>query len=151
MGYLREAGGVRTTDGKLHELDVLVLATGFHVDAFVRPMAIRGLDGVMLDDVWKDRPSAYMSIGVQGFPNFFMINGPNSPVGNFSLIRTAEMQFEYLMKLVDHVAAAKQTVWATGCRSWYLADRGIPFLWPFSFTRFTQEMEKSRFEDYAIG
>ncbi len=168
-----EAGGVRTTDGKLHEFDVIVLATGFHVDAFVRPMSIRGLDDVMLDDVWKDRPSAYMSVGVPGFPNFFMLNGPNSPVGNFSLIRTAEMQFAYLMKLVDHVEdnarvyavaspeaahrfeeerveAAKDTVWATGCRSWYLDDRGIPFLWPFPFARFTEEMEKPRFEDYSI-
>jgi cation diffusion facilitator CzcD-associated flavoprotein CzcO len=169
-----EAGGVRTADGRLHELDVLVCATGFHVDAFVRPMSIRGLDGVTLDEVWKDRPSAYMSVGIPGFPNFFMINGPNSPVGNFSLIRTAEMQFDYLMKLVDRVQqgghvhavprpeaaerfeeerveAAKHTVWATGCRSWYLDDRGIPFLWPFPFSRFTEEMEKPRFEDYSIG
>lgn len=169
-----EAGGVRTEDGQLHEFDVIVCATGFHVDAFVRPMAIRGQDGVMLDDVWKDRPSAYMSVGVPGFPNFFMLNGPNSPVGNFSLIRTAEMQFDYLMKLVEHVGetgrsfavpsasaatrfeqerveAAKQTVWATGCRSWYLDDRGIPFLWPFPFTRFSEEMEKPRFEDYSLG
>ena len=169
-----EAGGVRTSDGRLHELDVLVCATGFNVDAFVRPMAIRGQDGVLLDEVWADRPSAYMSVGVPGFPNFFMINGPNSPVGNFSLIRTAEMQFGYLMKLVDHVGdrglgfvmpsadaarrfeeerveAAKNTVWATGCRSWYLDDRGIPFLWPFPFDRFTEEMEKPRFEDFTTG
>jgi cation diffusion facilitator CzcD-associated flavoprotein CzcO len=169
-----EAGGVRTQDGTLHALDVIVCATGFHVDAFVRPMTVRGLDGVLLDDVWADRPSAYMSVGVPGFPNFFMINGPNSPVGNFSLIRTAEMQFAYLMQLVDHVAeegetyavpsleaaqrfederveAAAGTVWATGCRSWYLDDRGIPFVWPFPFSRFTDEMEKPRFEDYAKG
>ncbi|MCP4903702.1 MAG: NAD(P)/FAD-dependent oxidoreductase, partial [bacterium] len=169
-----EAGGVRTADGRLHEFDVLVAATGFHVDAFVRPMAVRGLDGVTLDEIWKERPSAYMSMGIPGFPNFFMINGPNSPVGNFSLIRTAEMQFAYLMMLVDHVKegghshatpsseaavrfederteAAKNTVWATGCRSWYLDDRGIPFVWPFPFERFTQEMEKPRFEDYTIG
>lgn len=168
-----EPGGIRTTDGTLHELELLVYATGFHVDAFVRPMAIQGKDGLLLDDVWKDRPSAYMSVGIPGFPNFFMINGPNSPVGNFSLIRTAEMQFAYLMKLVDHIAqgegkymmpnhdaaerfeaerveAAKHTVWATGCRSWYLDDRGIPFLWPFPFTRFTEEMEKPRFEDYDV-
>jgi cation diffusion facilitator CzcD-associated flavoprotein CzcO len=169
-----EARGIRTADGELHELDVIVLATGFHVDAFVRPMAIRGMDGLSLDEVWKDRPSAYMSVGVPGFPNFFMINGPNSPVGNFSLIRTAEMQFDYLMKLVEHVReggrpyvmpndeaagrfeeerveAAKHTVWATGCRSWYLDDRGIPFLWPFPFTRFTEEMENPRFADYDTG
>lgn len=140
-----EPGGVRTEDGRLHELDVLVLATGFHVDRFMRPMTIRGLDGVLLDDVWKDRPSAYMAVAVPGFPNFFMLNGPNSPVGNFSLIQTAELQFDYVMQLVDRVrggempyatpkpeaalrfeeervAAAKNTVWATGCRSWYLDD-----------------------------
>ena len=169
-----EAGGVRTEDGKLHELDVIVLATGFHVDAFVRPMKVQGLDGILLDDVWAERPSAYMSVGIPGFPNFFMVNGPNSPVGNFSLIRTAEMQFAYLMKLMEHVEeageryatpseeaserfenerveAAAGTVWATGCRSWYLDDRGIPFVWPFSFTRFTEEMEKPRFEDYTLG
>jgi cation diffusion facilitator CzcD-associated flavoprotein CzcO len=169
-----EAGGVRTTDGRLHELDVLVCATGFKVDAFVRPMKVRGLDGVLLDDVWKDRPSAYLSVTVPGFPNFFMLNGPNSPVGNFSLIRTAEMECDYLMKLVGHVQetgqqwacpsreaaerfehereeAAKNTVWATGCRSWYLDDRGIPFVWPFPFGRFTNEMAKPRVEDYTIG
>ena len=169
-----EPGGVRTADGRLHELDVLVFATGFHVDAFVRPMSVRGLDGVALDEVWKERPSAYMSVAVPGFPNFFMLNGPNSPVGNFSLIRTAEMQFAHLMRLVDHlqekegrylvpsvdaarrfeserVEAARSTVWATGCRSWYLDDRGIPFLWPFPFSRFTEEMENPRYGDYAIG
>ena len=166
-----EPEGVRAADGRLHELDVLVFATGFHVDAFVRPMTIRGLDGVLLDEVWKERPSAYMSVAVPGFPNFFMLNGPNSPVGNFSLIRTAEMQFAYLMRLVEHLAgesrrhavptadaaarfeeerveAAKNTVWATGCRSWYLDDRGIPFVWPFPFSRFTDEMEKPRYGDY---
>ena len=67
------------TEGELHELDVLVLATGFHVDAFMRPMNIRGRNGVDLDEVWKDWPSAYLSIAVPEFPNFFMLNGPNSP------------------------------------------------------------------------
>jgi cation diffusion facilitator CzcD-associated flavoprotein CzcO len=137
-------------------------------------MTVRGQGGVLLDDVWAERPSAYMSMAVPGFPNFFMINGPNSPVGNFSLIRTAEMQFAYLMKAVDHVTrasqtyivptseaasrfederveAAKGTVWATGCRSWYLDDRGIPFVWPFPFSRFIDEMEKPRFGDYTTG
>jgi cation diffusion facilitator CzcD-associated flavoprotein CzcO len=167
-----EPKGVRTSDGRLHELDVLVLATGFHVDRFVRPMTIKGSEGVLLDDVWKQRPSAYLAVGVPGFPNFFMLNGPNSPVGNFSLIMTAELQFEYLMQLVEHVRsgdldfampsseaaarfeeerveAAKHTVWATGCNSWYLDDRGIPFAWPFPFTRFRAEMSKPRLEDYA--
>ncbi len=166
-----ESGGVRTADGVLHEVDIVVLATGFHVDSFMRPMDIHGVDGVLLDDVWKERPSAYLALGIHGFPNFFMLNGPNSPVGNFSLIATAELQFSYIMQLVEmwrsgqadfvhpadeaaarfeaeRVEAAKKTVWATGCRSWYLDDRGIPFAWPFPFDRFKAEMAEPKLGDY---
>ena len=71
---------------------MLVLATGFRVDSFVRPMDIVGRDGVGLDGVWRDGPFAYLAIGVPGFPNLFMLNGPNGPVGNFSLIEVAELQ-----------------------------------------------------------
>lgn len=162
-----EPGGVRTTDGALHEVDVIVLATGYHVDAFMRPMQIAGMDGRMLDDAWAERPSAYLAVAVPDFPNFFMLNGPNSPVGNFSLIQTAEYQIGYIMQLVDvvragqrewimptaaaaeafeteRVEAAQKTVWATGCRSWYLDDRGIPFAWPFPFQRFRDEMAEPK-------
>ena len=166
-----EPTGVRTVDGRLHEVDILVLATGFHVDAFMRPMTIKGRDGILLDDVWAEWPTAYMAVGVPEFPNFFMLNGPNSPVGNFSLIQTAELQFAYIMSLVDEVhggrlryaaptaeaaarfeeeriEAAKSTVWATGCRSWYLDANGIPFAWPFPFERFRREMAEPRLGDY---
>ncbi len=169
-----EPTGVRTEDGELREVDVLVLATGFKVDAFMRPMTIAGIDGVLLDEAWADRPSAYMAVAVPGFPNFFMLNGPNSPVGNFSLIQTAEMQFEYVMDMVERVRdgqmplamvteeaaarfederteAAGDTVWATGCRSWYLDDRGIPFAWPFPFDRFRREMAEPRLGDYVTA
>ena len=76
-----EPGGIRTADGRLHELDVLVLATGFKVDAFVRPIRVIGRGGLDLDDVWAKRPEAYLAISVPEFPNFFMLNGPNGPVG----------------------------------------------------------------------
>ena len=165
-----EKNGVRAGE-ELHEIDVLVLATGFHVDAFMRPMNITGRNGIVLDEVWKDWPSAYLSIAVPDFPNFFMLNGPNSPVGNFSLIQTAEMQFDYVLKVVDHVnqgdldvavisqeayqrfdaeryEAAKGTVWATGCNSWYLDNNGVPFAWPFPFSRFRAEMEAPKLEYY---
>ena len=84
---------MRTRDGRLHELDVLVLATGFKADAFMRPMEIVGRDGVTLEEAWTPRPEAYLSISIPDFPNFFMLNGPNGPVGNFSLIEVAEIQF----------------------------------------------------------
>jgi cation diffusion facilitator CzcD-associated flavoprotein CzcO len=158
-----EAKGVRTKDGVLHELDVLVLATGFHADAFMRPMKVTGRDGLTLDEAWAARPEAYLSISIPGFPNFFMLNGPNGPVGNFSLIEVAELQFAYVMQLIDRlrsggcreisasteateafeaarVEAAQKTVWVTGCMSWYLDDRGVPATWPWPFDRFRAEM-----------
>jgi cation diffusion facilitator CzcD-associated flavoprotein CzcO len=168
-----EAGGVRTRDGRLHELDVLVLATGFKADAFMRPMGVIGRDGETLSRVWADRPTAYLSVSIPGFPNFFMLNGPNGPVGNFSLIEVAELQFGYIMQLVerlrsgecreisatriatnDHEAArteaAKKTIWSTGCRSWYLDDRGIPAVWPWPFDQFRAEMRAPKPDAYEV-
>ena len=95
-----EPAGVRTGDGRLHALDVLVLATGFRVDRFMRPMRVHGRGGVSLDEVWRDAPGAYMAISLPDFPNLFMLNGPNSPVGNFSLIEVAELQLGYILRLV---------------------------------------------------
>jgi cation diffusion facilitator CzcD-associated flavoprotein CzcO len=168
-----EPTGVRTADGRLHELDVLVLATGFHADAFVRPMSVVGRGGIDLGHLWADRPGAYLSISVPGFPNFFMVNGPNGPVGNFSLVEVAELQLGYIMQLVerlvaggtseisatseamerleeDRTEAARNTIWATGCRSWYLDDRGIPAVWPWPFSRFRAEMAEPQWEAYEL-
>ena len=169
-----EEKGVRTADGRLHELDVLVLATGFHVDAFVRPMNVIGQDGLALDELWAERPSAYLSVTLPGFPNFFFLNGPGSPVGNFSLILTAEWECQYMLRLVEElnqaghrwacpsedaatrfeaerVEAGKDTIWTTGCNSWYLDDRGVPILWTFPFERFREEMAGPKMQDYAVG
>lgn len=166
-----EAQGVRTVDGNLHELDVLVLATGFQVDRFMRPIKVVGRDGVSLDEVWEQRPSAYLSVSIPDFPNLFMLNGPNGPVGNFSLIDVAEIQLGYIMQLMDcvldgecaeisasqdaaehfetaRVEAAKNTVWVTGCRSWYLDDRGVPAAWPWTMAHFRDCMAHPDLADF---
>jgi cation diffusion facilitator CzcD-associated flavoprotein CzcO len=157
-----EPEGVRTADGVLRELDVLVLATGFKTDAFLRPTTVVGRDGVTLEEAWKDRPVAYLSISIPDFPNLFLLNGPNGPVGNFSLIEVAELQLGYVMQLVEHLRnggsevsatheatdafeearfeASRNTIWSTGCRSWYLDDRGVPAVWPWRFVKYREEM-----------
>ncbi len=158
-----EPAGVRTRDEGLHELDVLVLATGFRTDRFVRPTEVIGRNGRRLAHVWRDRPTAYLSVAVPGFPNLFMLNGPSSPVGNFSLIEVAEIQMKYILQLVEllhregcreispredaaanfeeaRVAATKNTIWTTGCKSWYLDDRGVPASWPWTLDRFRADM-----------
>jgi len=100
-----------------------------------------------------------------------MLNGPNGPVGNFSLIEVAELQLAYILQLVEllragrcrevsataeaterfdvaRTEAAKKTVWTTGCRSWYLDARGIPASWPWTFDRFREEMSRPRLDAY---
>jgi cation diffusion facilitator CzcD-associated flavoprotein CzcO len=166
-----EPAGVRTQGGVLHELDVLVLATGFRVDAFTRPMQILGRGGIDLDEVWRHGPAAYMALSVPQFPNLFLLNGPNSPVGNFSLIEVAELQLGHVLQLVERIRAgecreicatgeamerfqnerrqaAENTIWNSGCRSWYLDAEGLPTAWPWSFDRFREAMANPRFEDY---
>jgi cation diffusion facilitator CzcD-associated flavoprotein CzcO len=166
-----EPRGVRTEDGELHELDVLVLATGFHADSFIRPTVVLGRNGVDLDDVWEQHPVAYLSISIPEFPNFFMINGPNGPVGNFSLIQIAEAQVAYILQLLEQIRigncreisasaaatvafekkrseAAKKSIWATGCKSWYLDKHGIPASWPWTPSRFFEEMNRPKLEFY---
>ena len=166
-----ERRGIRTDSGRLHELDVIVLATGFEVDRFMRPTVINGLDGRTLEEAWADGPTAFLSVSIPEFPNLFMLNGPNGPVGNFSLIQVAELQMDYILQLVhrlqaglsteihateaamhEHEArrieAAQATVWVTGCNSWYLDARGVPAAWPWPFRRFREVMAKPDLDAY---
>ena len=147
--------GVVTADGATHEVDVLVLATGFDARAYVRPMRVFGRRGVSLDERWEAGPHAYHTVAVPDFPNMFMIMGPHSPIGNHSLIAVAEEQANYVMSWIDTLRhedvaavvptdratrdfndsireALPRTVWSTGCRSWYLGPDGLPELWPWS-------------------
>jgi cation diffusion facilitator CzcD-associated flavoprotein CzcO len=169
-----EPAGVRTNDGVLHELDVLVVATGFFADSFIRPAVVRGRGGVDLDHVWADHPVAYLSVAIPGFPNFFMLNGPNGPVGNFSLILIAEAQVAYILQRLAQIraghcraisvtptasanfeqlryAAAKKSIWSTGCKSWYLDKNGVPASWPWTPDRFFEEMTEPKLEAYELA
>ena len=168
-----EARGVRTKDGVLHELDVLVLATGFDGHRFMRDIDVTGLDGLHLNEVWEQSLAAYRCVGVPKFPNFFMLIGPNSPIGNFSLILIAEMQVNYILQLIEHIRkrecralaprseatrafnaavreAMKQTVWVSGCRSWYLDKNGTPVTWPWSFERFQEDMREPNLDEFEL-
>ncbi len=168
-----EAKGVRTRDGLLHELDLLVLATGFNAHQFMRPMNVVGRAGVGLNDAWAARPTAYMAISIPDFPNLFMLNGPTGPVGNFSLIEIAEQQWTYIAMLIDviasgcarevsashtamaayeraRIAAAKTTIFGSGCRSWYLDAQGVPLTWPWSRDRFAEEMAAPKLENFDL-
>lgn len=168
-----EPDGVRMRDGTFHPIDVLVLATGFQVDRFVRPMKFYGENGLDLDDYWNEGPRAYYAVTIPHFPNLVTLNGPTGPVGNFSLIEIAERQWRYLDQLVDRVRSgeiasfapteealidyearrterAKGTVFASGCSSWYLDKNGVPQVWPWNWDYFVDVMSAPRIEDYEL-
>jgi cation diffusion facilitator CzcD-associated flavoprotein CzcO len=167
-----EARGVVTKDGTLHELDVLVLATGFDAHAWGIDNVV-GEDGLSLKEAWARGTRTYRSIAVPGFPNFFMLIGPNSPIGNLSLIDVAEVQTEYIMRCIrmlrrgrakalaprreaterfhaSVLEAMKDTVWVTGCNSWYLDADGVPNTWPWTAKRFHKDMRRPDLSDFEL-
>lgn len=146
--------GIRTADGTHRDLDIIVLATGFHAHNYMRPMRLIGRDGITIDDAWATGPRAYRITAIPGFPNLFTVLGPNSPTGSISLqfsaeltaryiaqwiarfrdgtLRTVEVTEEATAQFSDGVRAAMApTVWNTGCNSWYLTEDGAVDLWPY--------------------
>ena len=96
-------------DGSLRELDVLVYATGFDPHAYMRPMKVTGVDGVTIDQVWKDRVYSYGGIALPEFPNMFMLYGPFSPVNNVPVPLGLDQEIGFIMKLID-IARRKRVV-----------------------------------------
>jgi cyclohexanone monooxygenase len=169
-----EPEGVRTDDGKLHEMDVLVLATGFNAAAFILPTKVTGENGADLEQRWHGSPRAHRAVAVPGFPNFWMLEGPTGPVGNLSLITISEHQVDYMISMLDKMKAEGlgaicarqsacdtyneamgeaigQTTWASGgCSSWYFDESGKPNLYPWLPTRYLKEMRNPVFGEYHL-
>jgi cation diffusion facilitator CzcD-associated flavoprotein CzcO len=167
-----EPRGVVTEDGQLHELDVLVLATGFRAHDWGIDDVV-GVDGLSLKDAWERGPRTYRSVTMPGFPNFFMLVGPNSPIGNISIIDVSETQTRYILDCIQRLdrehgkalvpkrqaaeafqkdlrEAMKGTIWVTGCKSWYLDPDGVPTLWPWSASHFHEVMRRPDFSDFDL-
>jgi cation diffusion facilitator CzcD-associated flavoprotein CzcO len=146
--------GVTLADGTELVLDAIVLGTGFKVSDPLNGMVVRGTGGVDLDDFWDERPSAHLGITVPGFPNHFMLLGPNSALGHNSVVLQIESQIQYVRQAVAQLRTNdvvsidvtteahdkfvrtvdgknKGNAWSSGCSSWYLNDRGENFsVWP---------------------
>lgn len=165
--------GVETADGVLHELDVLILATGFEAHNYMRPMDVRGEDGLTLDEAWADGPHGYRTVSLTGFPNLFMLMGPHSPLNTISIHESAEMQAAYVMQMLDVLAAddvvsvaptaaatarwldyiragMPGTVWASGCNSWYLGAGDTPVLWPYDRRAWQAILRRPELADYDV-
>ncbi|KAK5175696.1 uncharacterized protein LTR77_000835 [Saxophila tyrrhenica] len=174
-----EEKGVVTEDGALHEIDVLVCATGFYAST-APPFPVKGLGGETLDNHWSERATNYLSLATDGFPNYMMMLGPNGAIGEGSLTMMIESTGDYITKAVrkiqkenirsmvvkpDRVKDFLQycdtyfqgTVYSEECRSWYKKNgRGVSAgivtgLWPGSTLHCIEALRSPRWEDYEYA
>lgn len=140
-------GGVVTADGVTRPADVIVYGTGFKAVELLTPMQVTGRGGERLQEAWRDGAQAYLGITVSGFPNFFMLYGPNTNLGGNSIIYMLEGQIGYVLSAVQALEAqrlawldvrpevqesfnswvqkaSRTSVWETGCHSWYTTATG---------------------------
>ena len=107
-----EAAGVRTADGRLHEADVILWGTGFAAADFLATIDVTGTDGRSLQDVWHDGARAHLGICVPGFPNLFLMYGPNTNLGGSSIIGMLEAQACYVVSAARALASGRATALA---------------------------------------
>jgi cation diffusion facilitator CzcD-associated flavoprotein CzcO len=152
--------GVLLEDGSERPADVLVLATGFKTHGFVAPMEIIGSGGRTLAEEWQQVPRAYLGMSVPGFPNMFLLYGPNTNGGTGSVIYTIEAGVSHVIAALGELeqrharrievtrrtaeafdrelrAALAGTVWHTGCTNWYVDEDGNdPNQWPWLWSTY---------------
>lgn len=164
--------GVRTADGRLHEVDVIIYGTGFKATEFLAPMTITGRGGRDLHAEWAEGARAHLGMAVPGFPNMFLIYGPNTNLGSSSIILMMEQQAGYIRQLTEELArrgmgrafevrrdveeaydAAVQSrlengVWTT-CDSWYRTESGrVTTNWPGLVHEYQHRTHVAAIEDY---
>ncbi len=166
-------GGIRTQSGGERPADAIVLATGFATHGFVAPMEITGAAGRRLDEEWGEAPRAYLGLSVPGFPNLFLLYGPNTNGGSGSVVNTIECGVNHVIAALGELdradarrievrrqaaeafdrelrTALAGTVWHSGCTNWYVDENGHdPNQWPWTwgvYRRRTGSIEPGTYE-----
>jgi len=175
IAEIRERSVV-TQDSVERPVDVLIYGTGFHVTEQFIGMKLFGRGGLEIHDAWRNGLSAYLGVSVSGFPNFFILLGPNTGLGHNSVVLMIEAQVRYVIKclrlmrernigamevraesqqhfaanLRDHMA---RTVWQSGgCRSWYQDTHTgeNTALWPGSVIDYMRKMRSVAASEYVL-
>lgn len=166
--------GIVTRSGEEHELDAIIFGTGFRVTELLTHMTIRGLGGVDINEAWRDRVEAYLGTMVTGFPNLYLLMGPNTGLGHNSMVFMIESQVHYALSYMRgiekegaryaNVRPRKQStyneriqrrlarsVWASGCSSWYLDETGQnSTVWPGFTFEFWLRTRRAKMADYEL-
>ncbi|KAF2120817.1 hypothetical protein BDV96DRAFT_565582 [Lophiotrema nucula] len=167
--------GITTKDGKHHEFDVIVCATGFDV-THRPPFPVVGLNSTDLAEYWKGEPFSYLSLACPNFPNLFFFSGPNAPVGHGSLMAALSWSANYIGQWIQKISTEdikyvvptaeateefntygdeimERFVWAGGCRSWYKNNRvdgRVTAIWQGSAIGYKEVVDAIRPEDFKI-
>ena len=164
------ANAVVDAHGQAREVDAIIFATGFDVEHAVASLNLQGRNGQTLAGVAQGGLEAYKGVALPGFPNFFMIAGPNTGLGHNSMIYMIESAVEYVLQAVQLLRQTptlevksqvshtynqqiqyrlQGTVWNSGCKSWYLSASGKNYtLWPgftFEYRRITRQFDRDAY------
>ncbi len=167
-----EPRGIRCKNGSLHEADIVVFATGFDIDGHMRSIDVYGSNGQSLANTWVEGPEGYCGSCVAGFPNYWMVTGPNTGVGTTSVVFMIEQSVEFITRMIktagiNNLVAVKQSaqdefnkgiyaaldesVWATGCDSYYITETGkITTLYPHNAAAFRKQMHQAGLKDFDV-
>lgn len=169
-----ERDAVVTADGERHPADTIIFGTGFEATRFLGPMEVAGSGGRKLADAWVDGAEAHLGITVAGFPNLFLLYGPNTNLGHNSILVMVERQIEYVLRCLDATAAAgaraidtdavamasynervqhemTRTVWAAACHSWYKTATGkVTQNWPSFTVAYWRDTWRPRTGDFVF-
>ena len=166
--------GIQSKDGTFREVDAIIVATGFDLGLAKAPFPISGIGGRSIDEVWKDGAVAYKGISVSGFPNWFILMGPNTGPGHTSVLVYTEAQIAHTVAAIKKLrnegvryvdvrqdvqnrynerlqGRMKYMVWSTGCNSWYLSPDGSNHsLYPGFAAEYVLRTRHFRERDYEI-
>jgi cation diffusion facilitator CzcD-associated flavoprotein CzcO len=166
--------GIETDDRVVRKIDAIVYATGFRTTEFLAPIQVHGRNGKSLHDQWRGGAEAYLGISVPGFPNLFIIHGPNTILGHNSNVYIIECQVRYIMQCLRLLPgdppgaievrpeamtrymqqlekAIDRTVWKQGCLSWYKTESGkVTNPWPGSTRRYRRLLRSADPEAFRL-
>jgi cation diffusion facilitator CzcD-associated flavoprotein CzcO len=167
------ASGVVTADGKVREVDTLVIATGFQTTRYLSAIEVTGREGRRLDDAWNDGAQAYLGITTSGFPNLFMLYGPNT--NNGAIIWMIECQVAYALRHIERLRSEDLAwldvrsdvqdayneslqrdidgveVWQADCNGYYRVGSRIVTQWPHGMAEFKKRTSQADAESFEVG
>jgi cation diffusion facilitator CzcD-associated flavoprotein CzcO len=167
--------GVVTPDGRTREVDAIVCGTGFSTVDFLAPMEVSGLGGRDLNEAWRDGPDAYLGLTISGFPNLFVLYGPNTNLGSGSIVYMLESQIAYVLDAVERLGESggrwldvrpeaqarasravqrrlTTSVWNTGgCTNWYVHGGRNTNNWPGYMLEYRLRTRRLRPRDYRLA